>query len=68
MPGHVQCCWKPVAGWLAAEMPLVKVSLRFGFWTGWRSAKHAELQKPISTPEMMQATEIAREYGLNLIE
>jgi putative pyruvate formate lyase activating enzyme len=68
MPGHVECCWKPVAEWLAFEMPLVKVSLRSGFWPGWRSGRHPELQKPISTAATAQAMKIAREYGLNLIQ
>ena len=21
MPGHVECCWRPVAAWLAEEFP-----------------------------------------------
>src|SRR5262249_53895629 len=32
MPGHVNCCWAPVAEWLAAQLPGVKVNLRAGFW------------------------------------
>lgn len=31
MPHHVECCWRPVAKWLAENLPGVKVNLRSGF-------------------------------------
>ncbi len=40
MPGHVDCCWKPVAEWLAENLPGVKVNLRSGFWPAWHAARH----------------------------
>ena len=43
MPGHVDCCWRPIAWWLAAHLPGVKVSLRDGFWPAWQAARHPEL-------------------------
>jgi putative pyruvate formate lyase activating enzyme len=67
MPGHAECCWKPVAEWLAAELPGVKVNLRSGFWPAWRAARHVELQRTVSTPESDRAVELAQEFGLNLI-
>src|ERR1700744_5141460 len=42
MPGHVECCWRPVAEWLAAHLPGVKVNLRSGFWPAWQARRHAE--------------------------
>jgi putative pyruvate formate lyase activating enzyme len=42
MPGHVECCWRPVAEWLAAELPGVKVNLRSGFWPAWHARRHQE--------------------------
>jgi putative pyruvate formate lyase activating enzyme len=67
MPGHLECCWRPVAGWLAAHLPGVKVSLRDGFWPGWRSARHSELRATIPETQRQVAFGIARELGLNLI-
>jgi len=67
MPGHLDCCWRPVAEWLAAEMPGVKLSLRTGFWPAWHSARHAELRRTVSTNESEAAFQIATELGLNLI-
>jgi len=67
MPGHVECCWKPVAGWLAAELPGVKVNLRSGFWPAWRAARHAELRGTVSESESERAFQIARACELNLV-
>ena len=67
MPGHLECCWAPVAEWLAAELPEVKVSLRCGFWPAWHSRRHPELSRPPSAEECAQARRIARGLSLRLI-
>ena len=67
MPGHVECCWHPVAEWLAAELPGVKVNLRSGFWPAWQAARHPELRGTVSTPESARAVDLARQLGLNLV-
>ena len=67
MPWHVECCWQPVAKWLAENLPGVKVNLRTGFWPAWHAARHLELRGTVSTPESDRAVGLAREFGLNLI-
>jgi len=67
MPGHIECCWRPAAEWLAANLPGVKVSLRTGFWPAWHSARHPELLHAVATPESQRANALGRELGLNLI-
>lgn len=66
MPGHLDCCWKPVAEWLAAELPGVKINLRDGFWPGWRSRRLPELRGTVSKRDSDAAFGLARELGLNL--
>jgi putative pyruvate formate lyase activating enzyme len=68
MPGHVGCCWRPVAEWLAEHLPGAKVNLRSGFWPAWHSARHSELRRTISEVESERAWEIARGCGLNLVK
>jgi putative pyruvate formate lyase activating enzyme len=68
MPGHVECCWRPVAEWLAQNLPGVKVNLRAGFWPAWHAARHGELRKIISDVEAKLASAIAIECNLNLID
>jgi putative pyruvate formate lyase activating enzyme len=67
MPGHVECCWQPVAEWLAANLPGVKVNLRSGFWPAWQAARHGELRQRVLKSESDRATALAREFNLNLI-
>ncbi len=67
MPGHLDCCWRPVAEWLASELRGVKVNLRTGFWPAWHAARHPELTQPAANPETRKAWEIARTCNLNLI-
>jgi putative pyruvate formate lyase activating enzyme len=68
MPGHIECCWQPVAEWLAENLPGVKVNLRSGFWPAWHAARHAELRGTVSTPESNRAWEIAHACRLNWVK
>ena len=68
MPGHVDCCWRPVAEWLAESLPGAKVNLRSGFWPAWQAWRHGELAKPASVSEMESAQKIAQLLGLNATE
>jgi putative pyruvate formate lyase activating enzyme len=68
MPGHVDCCWRPVAGWLAENLPGVKVNLRSGFWPAWKSARHPELRGTVADDEARRAWQIADEHNLNLVK
>jgi putative pyruvate formate lyase activating enzyme len=68
MPGHVECCWRNIAAWLARELPGAKVNLREGFWPGWQASRHAELCRTVSSEEANRAWSIAREFELKLVE
>jgi putative pyruvate formate lyase activating enzyme len=68
MPGHVECCWRPVAAWIASHLPATKVNLRSGFWPAWHATRHMELRGTTSHIEAERAADIAREYRLNLVE
>jgi putative pyruvate formate lyase activating enzyme len=68
MPGHVDCCWQPIADWLGRHLPRVKVSLRCGFWPGWHSARHPELRGTIAESQARRARDIALDYDLHLIQ
>ena len=68
LPGHVDCCWKPIAAWLATELPGVKVSLRSEFWPVRRQRRFPELRRTLSTTEADEAVRVAGDWGLNLVE
>lgn len=67
MPGHIDCCWRPVAEWLAAELPGVKVNLRSGFWPAWHAARHPELRGTLQSEQCLAAQQIAEIHELKLI-
>jgi putative pyruvate formate lyase activating enzyme len=67
MPGHLDCCWLPVAAWLAQNLPGVKVNLRSGFWPAWKSSRHSELRGTVAGHEARLAWRLAQNLGLNLI-
>jgi putative pyruvate formate lyase activating enzyme len=67
MPGHLECCWVPIATWLQKSLPGVQVNLRAGFWPAWQASRHAELRRSVSTEENRRALEIANECELKLI-
>ncbi len=68
MPGHVECCWRPVAEWLAENLPGVKVNLRSGFWPAWHSSRHSELRGTVSGTDSKFALNIAEGCRLNLVK
>ena len=66
MPGHYDCCWRPMAVWLAAELPHVKLSLRAAFWPAWRADRHPELRGTVTAAAGRAALADARALGLTL--
>lgn len=68
LPGHLDCCWRPAAAWLAEHLPQAEVSLRAGFWPGWFSDRHPELKALGRRSEAQEAMRIGLSAGLRLIE
>lgn len=67
MPGHVDCCWAPVAAWLGQALPGLQVNLRSGFWPAWQAARHPELRGAVTAAEAARAQQIAEQHLLHLI-
>jgi putative pyruvate formate lyase activating enzyme len=67
MPGHVECCWRPIAAWLAENLPGTKVNLRAGFWPAKQPTPNHELSRLVSAEEARQAQQIAEQNHLHLI-
>ena len=66
MPGHSQCCLKPIFEWLAAEIPQVKLSLRDNYVPPVQvSSAPTEY---LTQEDMQSAVDLAESMGLNLIK
>ena len=67
LPGHLDCCFRPITAWIKANLPGVKFSLRDGYLPSWRSQRYPELERPLVPGEAARAHELAIRAGLRLI-
>jgi putative pyruvate formate lyase activating enzyme len=68
LPGHLDCCYRPIARWMAANLPDVPFSLREGYLPSWRSARFAELAAPLEPHVGREARDLAHGLGLKVIQ
>jgi putative pyruvate formate lyase activating enzyme len=68
LPGHLDCCVRPIIQWLAAELPMAKFSLRDGYLPHWEAGRYLELARPIEIEDAGRARELAIQAGLRLVE
>ena len=64
VPGHFDCCTRPVLEWIAAELPGVRVSLKTVFMP-WAGRKEPE-NRFLTPGEVDAATALAASLGLRL--
>jgi putative pyruvate formate lyase activating enzyme len=67
LPGHFDCCYRPIVNWIRANLPEVKFSLRDGYLPRWQANRHVDLSRPLDRGEGERAREIARTAGLRLV-
>jgi putative pyruvate formate lyase activating enzyme len=66
MPGHADCCFEPIARWLARRLPRIPLSLMSGFLPVFRSESHPELTRTNRPSEAALARRFAPSLGLHL--
>lgn len=64
MPGHVDCCFVPVARWVAEHMPEARFHLMTGYVPSWRSSQGGELARPLHAAEIAAARDCLDALGL----
>lgn len=68
LPGHLDCCFRPIVAWLAAELPRARVSLLEQFHPAYLVAKRApELARTPSADEIETARRLIAEAGLRTV-
>ena len=43
LPGHFDCCYRPIVAWMQRELPEAKFSVRDGYLPKWQAHRSAEL-------------------------
>jgi putative pyruvate formate lyase activating enzyme len=68
LPGHFDCCFRPIVARLKAHLPGVKFSIRDGYLPSWQAHRHAELARPLDPGDADRALDLAAGAGLRTIE
>jgi putative pyruvate formate lyase activating enzyme len=67
LPGHFDCCYRPVVEHLARKLPGVKFSIRDGYLPRWQAHLYEELARPSDARLSQQAYDLAMSHGLNVM-
>lgn len=67
LPGHFDCCYRPVVDYMARELPGVKFSIRDGYLPRWQAQNYGELAHPLDATVAARAHELAASRGLNVV-
>lgn len=69
LPGHVECCTKPIVEWCAENLGKdVRFNLMFQYHPEYRAFAYPEINRPLNAKEVRRAAEIVKEAGLtNLV-
>jgi putative pyruvate formate lyase activating enzyme len=68
LPGHLDCCVKPILKWIAANLGVeTRVNLLFQYRPEWRAHEIPELRRRLTNDEMQKALQLAEKEGLTNI-
>jgi len=70
LPGHVECCTKPIVEWCAQNLGKnIRFNLMFQYYPEYRASMYPEIDRTLTGTEIRRALEIVKEAGLtNLVE
>jgi putative pyruvate formate lyase activating enzyme len=64
LPGHLDCCTKPIAEWVAKNIPEIRFNLMFQYRPCYCAMEYPELERPLTLEEEAEAIYIVREAGI----
>ncbi|MEM3458442.1 MAG: radical SAM protein [Candidatus Bathyarchaeia archaeon] len=68
LPGHLECCTKPVLNWIAENLSVeTRVNVMFQYRPEWRAYEIPELRRRLTRDEMERALKLAKEAKLTNI-
>jgi putative pyruvate formate lyase activating enzyme len=66
LPGHLECCTKPIMDWVSRNMPGAYFNLMFQYRPEYRAALFPTIDRRLSDPERNRALQLAQEHGISL--
>lgn len=67
MPGHFDCCFRPVVSWLRENLPATKFSIRDGYLPRWQALRYDEMACVLPPGDADKARALADVAGLRLV-
>jgi putative pyruvate formate lyase activating enzyme len=67
LPGHFDCCYRPILDWLRRNLPAVKLSLRDGYLPSWQAGRCEELMVPLDAETACRAKAMAEDLEMNVV-
>ncbi len=64
LPGHIECCTRPIAEWTAKHIPQIRFNLMFQYSPCYRAAEYPEIDRYLTTEEEAAAIYIVTEAGI----
>ena len=67
MPGHYECCTKPILEWISKEIPNVLVNIMAQYHPDHlvNNSTYSEINRRVSYEEMAKAFTLAEGLGIN---
>ncbi len=64
LPGHIECCTKPILKWISLKMPDVLVNIMDQYRPEYMAGKYPEINRRVSSEEIREAYKLAESLGL----
>lgn len=67
LPGHLECCTKPILRWISENMKNPAVNIMDQYHPEYKAMEYEELRKKTGPEEYNQAVDFGRELGLSIL-
>ena len=67
LPGHFNCCFRPIVRWMQANLPAAKFSIRDGYLPRWQARHDSRLRQYLPADAGDEARHLAAAAGLRVI-
>ncbi len=67
LPGHFDCCYRPILDWLGRWLPGAPFRIMVGYLPRWQAARCCELAGPLGRDWGSRAVDLAAEKGLKVL-
>ncbi|MBU4373654.1 MAG: radical SAM protein [Euryarchaeota archaeon] len=64
LPGHVECCTKPIVKWTVENIPKIRFNLMFQYRPAYRAYEYPQINRSLTREECQKALDIVKESEL----